>query len=109
MWSSDAASIAPSGAGRDDRVCVPGRNGLRGANEGRVGLRAHGLDGMVVHLDDLGGLDERQPVRVEPGRPEQDRLDLGGRRRERARDDLLGAVIASESVDGDPNGHRARV
>ena len=55
-------------AGRDDRVRLAVRNGLRGAHEGRVGLRAHGLDRVVVHLDDLGGLDERQPERVEPAR-----------------------------------------
>src|SRR5439155_21617151 len=53
----------------------------------------------------LGRLDERQSLRLEPGRPEEHDLDLVGRRLERTRDDLVRGAVTAERVDRDA-GHR---
>ena len=59
--------------GRDDRVgAALGDGDVRG-DERRVGLAPHRLGRLLVHLDQLRRLDEREPVRVEAGRAEERR------------------------------------
>ncbi len=57
----------------DDRVRAPVGDGAHGRDERAVRLRADGLRGLVVHLDHADRLDQLEPVRLDSGRPEQDR------------------------------------
>ena len=97
-------------ARRQHRACVPGRDdSVRPAlgdgdvrrDERRAGLGAHGLGGLLVHLDHIGRLDELEPVRLDPRRPEEDDLDPLGGSVERARDDLVRRPVATHRVDRD--------
>ena len=94
-------------AGRHGRVRSTVGHGANAGDEARVRLRAHGLDGLLRHLDHFGRLDERQTLGVEPGRAVERHLDPVGCRRERAEDHLAGRLVATECVDGDA-GHDLR-
>jgi hypothetical protein len=63
---------------------------------------------MVVHPDRLGRLDDRQPLRIEPDRADEDGLEVSARRSDGAGDDLVRSAIASQGVDGDAN-HAGRL
>ena len=93
--------------GRDGCVSLTVGNRANGAHERRVRLRANGVDGMVVHVDRLRGLDQGETVRVEARRPHQHRLDVVGRSVDGAADDLLGRMIPTQSVDCDANHARS--
>ena len=65
---------------------------------------------MLVHLDDLRGVDDRDVGRQRAGDPAERRLvadqdqpvvGMGAGEVEDARDDLGGAVVAAHRVDGD--------
>ena len=94
-------------AGRDRRVGRSVGHGANAGDEARVRLGPHRLGGLLGHLDHLGRLDERQAVRVEPGRAEERHVDPVRGSRERAEDHLIGRVVATECVDGDA-GHGLR-
>ena len=79
--------------GRDDRVGAPFRKRDVCGDERGVGLGAHRLGGLLVHLDRLGRLDELEPARVEAGRAEERDVDPVGRCFERACDDLVWGAI----------------
>ena len=87
------ASASPSPTARD------------GAHERGVRLAAHGLGGLVVHLDHLARDDVLEAVRVELGRAEDDGLDAVRRGGDGACDDLLRGMVAPEGVHGDPAAH----
>ncbi len=104
----EAGSQHGAGVARGDRRVGPAvGDGANAGDEARIGLGAHGLGGLVRHLDHLGRLDERQAPRVETGRPEEGHVDSVGRGGERPEDHLAGRVVATESVDGDA-GHGLR-
>ena len=86
-------------AGREH--CVRPSLGDRdmGGDERRVRLRAHGLGGLLVHLDHVGRLDELETLRFDPRRAEEDDLDPLGGGIQRARDDLIRGPVASHRVD----------
>ena len=88
-------------AGGDDRVGRSLGDRADGRDEARVGLRPHGVGGLVGHLDRLGRDDERQPLRVEALWPEERHLDPIGGGVERAEDHLVGRVVSSKRVDCD--------
>ena len=97
-------------AGSEHRAGVPGgEDGVRAAvgdgsvrrDERRVRLRAHGLGGLLVHLDHLGRHDELEAARLGPGRAEEDHLDAVRGCVERARDDLVGRPVAPHRIDCD--------
>ena len=105
MRSNAAAIVAPV---LPAEIIALGRSvayGLGGADEGRVLLPPHALGGVVVHLDDLAGGDQRQPSDVDPV-AEVGRTDEGDRRAGRRggsspRDDRVGCMVAAHGVDGD--------
>ena len=72
-----------------------------GRDERRVRLRAHGLGGLLGHLDRVRRVDELEPARVEPGRPVEDHVDAVGGRLERAGDDLVRGAVPAQRVDRD--------
>ena len=70
--------------GGDDCVRVAVAHGAARGDERAVGLRAHCLDRLLVHLDRVCGLHELEALRVEAGGAEEDRLNRA-RRAPRAR------------------------
>ena len=84
--------------GGDDRLRLSLGDRPHRADEGRVRL-AHGLGRLLVHRHDLGRLDERQPLRVEPGGAEEQRPQRAGARVDGAGDDLPRVATAAEGVD----------
>ena len=65
MCRSEAASAAPVLPAETTASASPSATSAHGLDEGRVRLRAHRLDGRLLHLDHPGRLDERQAVRIE--------------------------------------------
>ena len=57
--------------GGDDRVGLAVADSAAREDERALRLGAHGLDGLLVHLDRLGRLDELEALRVEALRPEE--------------------------------------
>src|SRR5205085_1805602 len=115
MDTADPADLDQ--AGGEHRARVP-RGDDRGRtrphepardDEGALGLRAHGVRRLVVHPDRVRGFDEHEPARVEARRAHEDRLDRAGAGLERARDDLVGGMIAAHRVDGYADGAARRV
>jgi hypothetical protein len=90
--------------GRDDGLGGALAHRAAGGHERAVGLGAHGLGGLLVHLDHLRRLDVLEPARVEPGRAEDHRLDPVGGSLERACDDFLGRPVPARRVNCD-SGH----
>ena len=101
-----AASIAPVLPADTTASALAVGDRAHRRDEARVRLRAHRLGRLVGHLDHLGRLDERQPVRLEARRPVEDDVDPGGGGVERAEDHLAGRVVSTERVDRDA-GHGA--
>ena len=87
--------------GRDDRVGTAFGDGDVRRDERGVGLAADGLGGLLVHLDRLGRLDERETVRVEAGRAEEGHVDPVGGSFDRACDDLGRCLVAPHRIDRD--------
>ena len=86
-------------AGGDDCVGTPVGDEPARDDERAVGLRADGLGGLLVHRERVGRLDELEPLRVEPRRPDEHDVDPLAGGLDRACDDLLGRAIAAEGVD----------
>ena len=85
--SSPAASVAPGISRRYHRVGAPLPHGTTRAEERALPLLAHGVRGLLVHRDDLIGVDDLDAARErlqELPRPVEDRRDLE-RKRPRAR------------------------
>ena len=94
--------------GRDDGVRLPLCDRANGSHERGVGLRPDGLHRVLVHRDGTLGLDELEPRRGEPRRSVQNGRDAPTGSERGARDDLIGRVVAPESVDRDANHGRCR-
>ncbi len=81
-----------------------------GPHQRGVLLATNRLGGIVVHVDDLARLDQREIGDVdavaEIGRADQHDGSTGPRRREGGCDDDLGGVVATHCIDG--NGHHRR-
>ena len=88
-------------AGGDDRVGIAAGDRADRGDEARVGLRPDGLGRLLGHLDPLGRLDQRQALRVETRRAEEDDVDPVGGSVERAEDHLVGCLVSPERVDRD--------
>ncbi len=96
--------------GGHDRGRVPLADRAAGGEHRASALLARGIGGLLVHLDDVGGVDDLQAMRQRLERvaaPEKDRLDGVGSCRVRARDDLLRGPIAAHRVDRDPDSRHA--
>ncbi len=79
----------------------PSATAMWAATSEESGLRANGLRRLLVHLDQLRRLDERETVGVEPGRPEQGHVDPVGGCVERAEDDGVRSPVAPHRIDCD--------
>ena len=107
MSSRPAASIAPVFPAETTASARPVADGAAGGDERAVRLRANRVGRLLVHRDLLR---RRRRAR---GPAYRDRPGRRGRARcrprgfERARDDLLGAAVAAEGVDRDPDGGHA--
>ena len=77
MWSSDAASIAPVLPAETSASASPSATARTARTSDESGFARTASTGDVVHADARSGLDEGQPVGLEPARPEENRLDLG--------------------------------
>ena len=97
-------------AGRERHVGLALLDGATGREERAVALGAHGVPGLLVHLDLLVGVDDLESARerLDDLAPAvEDRLDGVAARLERARDDLLRRPVAAHRVHRDPDGrHR---
>ena len=122
--STGAGSRSPAGARRAgggsrggrrraSRLCsraettasaVPSCDGAAGEEERALALLAHRVGRLLVHGDDLLGMDDLEAARERlehVARAVEDGDDVGGRGLERAGDDLLRRPIAAHGVDGD--------
>ena len=88
---------------------VPSLHGPAREEERALALLADGVGRLLVHGDDLLGVDDLQAAgeRLEHlGPAEQDRSDVAGRGRLCARHDRFGRPIAAHGVDRNPDGLR---
>ncbi len=87
----------------DDRVGLTRCDAPHGRHERRVGLGAHGLHRVVLHLDHVRRLERTAGRRCRGPEPVQHGLDLGRSRGGGASDDLTGSTVAAHRVDGHSN------
>ena len=103
-------------ARRDDRLDVAAGHQAPAPRDRVVPLLAERLDGLLVHADDLAGVDDRQSVAGRLGGLGQlgldlrlvadehdDQLRLVADRLDGASDDRAGGVVASHRVQGNPH------
>jgi hypothetical protein len=91
---------------RDDGLRVALAHRAAGGEHRAFALLARHVGGLLVHRDDVVGMNDFQTLRErrEDFLPaEKHRLDAVRSRRERTRDDLLRGSIAAHRVDGDPD------
>ena len=107
MCRSDAASIAPVFPAETTASASPSATARTARTSDESGFERTGVDGVVVHVDRLGRLDELETVRVEGRRAERE--PAGSRRGcvGRAGDDLVGRTVTTESVDGNADHARS--
>jgi hypothetical protein len=62
-----------------------------------------------VHRDPVGAGHDTEALRYEAGRPEEERHDRVARNGDGTCDDLVGCVVAAQSVDRDSRRHETRL
>ena len=104
-WRSEAASIAPVFPAETTASASPSPTALTARTSDESGFARTASAGFsCISIASAHG-DELEPLRVERRRPEEDRRDRLGGRRDGARDDLDRRVVAAERVDRDADRH----